>query len=77
MQALARKGADVGKTITVLLKERNRSLFGDEPRRGKPPGKAKKPRPLAESSAVRWHREHLVKEAERLYWVARLLGGKA
>ena len=65
----------MGKTITVLLKERNHSLFGDAPRRGKPPGKAKKSRPLAESSAVRRRREHLVKEAERLLWIARLLGG--
>ena len=67
----------MGKTITVLLKERNHSLFGDAPRRGKPPRKAKKPRPLAESGAVRRHREHLVKEAERLLWIARLLGGQA
>jgi hypothetical protein len=72
MQALARKGAGMPRTITVVLNERNRSLFGDAPRRQK-----RRSRPVAESSAVRRHREHLVKEAERLLWIARLLGGQA
>jgi hypothetical protein len=71
MQALARKGADMPRTITVLLTERNRSLFGDAPRRQET--RARRP---AETSAVRRHREELVKEAGRLYWVARLLGGR-
>jgi hypothetical protein len=72
MHGFARKGADVGKTITVLLTERNRSLFGDESRRQEP--RARRP---AETSEVRRHREKLVKEAECLYWAARLLGGQA
>jgi hypothetical protein len=82
MQALARKGADMPR-ITVLLNERNRSLFGDAPRRGKPPAKAKKPQPLAEGrdlSAEDWTRRlrgepTRAEDAFRKYWVRRLLGG--